>query len=89
MGLTSRPLEVHSRRRHKVCICSVILGELESLRNYKGLEYIPENFGCKLETFKNIFIFSDSDLRQIFEFEAIHVVVRYPEVVMARTVYCY
>ena len=57
MGLTSRPLEVHSRRRHKACICSVILGELESLRNDKGLESLPENFRCKLETFKKIFIF--------------------------------
>ena len=25
-----------SKRRYKICICSVILGELESFRNYKG-----------------------------------------------------
>ena len=31
-----RPLEMHSKRRYKICICSVILGELESFRNYKG-----------------------------------------------------
>ena len=30
---------MHSNRRYKICICSVILGELESFRNY-----FPENF---------------------------------------------
>ena len=33
-------LEKHSKRRCKICICSVILGELESIRNYKGLRII-------------------------------------------------
>ena len=34
---TLTSLEKHSKRRYKICICSVILGELESfLRNYKG-----------------------------------------------------
>ena len=27
---------MHSKRRYKICICSVILGELESFRNHKG-----------------------------------------------------
>ena len=30
-----RPLEMHSKWRYKIiCICSVILGELQSFRNY-------------------------------------------------------
>ena len=37
---TFRSLEMHSKRRYKICICSVILGELESFRNYKGLSII-------------------------------------------------
>ena len=31
---------MRSKRRYKICICSVILGELESFRNYKGLSII-------------------------------------------------
>ena len=27
---------MHSKRRYKIFICSVILGELKSFRNYKG-----------------------------------------------------
>ena len=38
-------LEMHSKRRYKICICSVILGERESFRNYKRLSIIfSENF---------------------------------------------
>ena len=33
-------LEMHSKRRYKICICSVILGERESFRNYKRLSII-------------------------------------------------
>ena len=33
-------LEMHPKRHSKVCICSVITGELESFRNYKGFSYI-------------------------------------------------
>ena len=29
-------LEMHPKRQYKICICSVILGELESFRNYNG-----------------------------------------------------
>ena len=32
--------EMHSKWRYKICICSVILGELEALRNYKGIRVI-------------------------------------------------
>ena len=39
---------MHSKRRYKICICSVILGELESSK-LQGLQYhFPENFRCNL-----------------------------------------
>ena len=61
-----------SKRRYKICICSVSLAELESFRNYKGSFY-PENFRCNLKFYesKN---FSDSPLHGIFESEN----VRFP-----------
>ena len=31
---------MHSKLRYKICVCSVILGELESFRNYKGFSII-------------------------------------------------
>ena len=37
---TFRSLEMHSKRRHKICICSVVLEQLESFRNYKGFGII-------------------------------------------------
>ena len=38
---TFRFLEMHSKRRYKICICSVILGELKkSFRIYKGFSII-------------------------------------------------
>ena len=40
---TFRALEKHSRRRCKICICSVTLGELQSFGNYKGLIIIFPN----------------------------------------------
>ena len=40
---------MHSKRRYKICICSVILGELESFRNCKGLRIIfPKILGAIL-----------------------------------------
>ena len=33
---TFRPLQMHSKRRYKICICSVILWELKSFQNYTG-----------------------------------------------------
>ena len=49
---TFRYLEMHFKRRYKICICSVILGELESYRNYKGFSIsitdFPENSRCNL-----------------------------------------
>ena len=40
MQSTFRSLAMNSKWRHKICVCSVILGELESFRNYKGLSII-------------------------------------------------
>ena len=39
-------LEMHSKQLKKICICSVILGQIESFRNYQwGLQYyFAENF---------------------------------------------
>ena len=37
---TFRSLEMHSKRRYKICICSVVLGQLESFLNYKGFGII-------------------------------------------------
>ena len=31
---------MHSKRGYRICICSVILGELESFRNYKGFSNV-------------------------------------------------
>ena len=31
---------MHPKQPYKICICSVILGQLDSLRNYKGLSII-------------------------------------------------
>ena len=43
MQSTFRSVEKHSKWRYNICICSVILGELETFRNYKGLSIIfPE-----------------------------------------------
>ena len=56
---------MHSKRRYKICICSVILGENESFRNYKGLGII---FPIILDAIWRE-IFSDSSLRRIFESE--------------------
>ena len=35
-----RTLEIHPKRRYKICICSVILGDFESFRNCKGFRLI-------------------------------------------------
>ena len=44
---TFRSLEMHSKECYKIYICSVILGELKSFRNYKSFNFIfPENFKC-------------------------------------------
>ena len=37
---TFRYIEMHSKRRYKICICSIILGERESFRNYQCFSII-------------------------------------------------
>ena len=37
---TFRSFKMHSKRRYKISICSVTLGELESCRNDNGLSII-------------------------------------------------
>ena len=37
---TLKSLEMHSKRGYKICICSVIQGELEAFQNYKGFSFI-------------------------------------------------
>ena len=60
-----RSLEMHSKRRYKICICSVVLGQLESLRNYQGFGIIFPKIHLDPEN-EN---FSDSSLHRIFESE--------------------
>ena len=48
---TFRSLEMYSKRSCKVRICSVILGDLESVRNFKGFNII---FPKILDTVKRI-----------------------------------
>ena len=57
---------MHAKQPYKICICSVILGQLESLRNYKGLSII---FPKILEAIWRITneTYFDSSLHHIFE----------------------
>ena len=61
---------MHSKRRYKICMCSVILGELESFRNYNGfrINYYAENFRCNL-TLTKVRSFLFSSLYDSFESE--------------------
>ena len=66
---TFRSLEMYSKRRYKSCICSVVLGQLESFRNHLGPQYyFPENFRCNFRFYESE-NFSDSSLHRIFESE--------------------
>ena len=60
-------LEMHSKRRYKICTCSFILGELEAFRNKGSVIFaIPENFRCNC-TFYESENFSFSSHNHIFE----------------------
>ena len=52
MHSTFRSVETHSRRRYKICICSVILGELEAFHNFKGFSVIFPKILDAIERFK-------------------------------------
>ena len=64
-----RSLEMHSKRRYKICTCSVKLGELESFRKYKGFSIISRKFRWNL-TYCESDNFCDSSLHHIFESES-------------------
>ena len=63
-------LEMNFKRRYKICVCcSIILGELESFRNYKGFIFI---FTIKILDGFNIFRklgFSHSSFHHTFKSE--------------------
>ena len=54
---TLRSLEMHYNQRCKICICSVILGELKAFRNYKGLSVILSKSLDAIEHFTKLTIF--------------------------------
>ena len=60
---------MHSKRRYKICNCSVILGELESFRNYKGFSIIFPKILNAILTIYESENFSCSSLHHIFESE--------------------
>ena len=65
-----RPLEMHSKRRYKICICSVILcGGTWVFPKLQGLQYyFSEKFRCNLAHYEKEKFF-DSSLHHIFESE--------------------
>ena len=59
-----------NKRRYKICICSVILGELESFQNSKGFCIIfPKILDVNYLTYYEREKFSDSSPYHIFESE--------------------
>ena len=45
------------RRRYKICTCSVVLGQFESFRNYKGFSIIFPKILDAILSFMNVRIF--------------------------------
>ena len=60
---------MHSKRRYKIYICSVVQGERESFRNYKGFSIIFPKILCANLTYYISENFPDSSLHHIFESE--------------------
>ena len=54
---TFSSLEMHFKRCYKICICSVVLGQLESFRNYKGLRIIFPKILDAILSFTKVRIF--------------------------------
>ena len=53
-NITFSPLEMYSKWRYKICTCLVILGKLESFRNYtEGLSIIFPNFRGNLSYYES------------------------------------
>ena len=63
-------LEMHSKRRYKICICLIILEELESFLNYKGFGIIfPKILHTIQRITKVIIFFQSKDFRLPFCYE--------------------
>ena len=60
---------MHSERHDEICICSVILGQLEAFRKYKGFRVILTKILEAIERFHGSENFSYSSLHLIFEYE--------------------
>ena len=60
---------MHSERHYKISVCSVILGQLEAFRNYKGFRVIPNKILEAIERFHGSENFFYSSLHLIFEYE--------------------
>ena len=54
---TFRSLEMHSKRRYKICISSVVLGQLESFRNNKDFRIIFPKILDAILSFTKVRIF--------------------------------
>ena len=65
---------MHSRWRCKICFCSLILGELEAFRNYKGFCVIFPKSLDGIEHFTTLTIFVIPQSIIIFESE----ILRFP-----------
>ena len=50
-------LEMHSKQRYKICICLVILEELESFLNYKGVSIIFPKILHTIQRITKVIIF--------------------------------
>ena len=50
-------MEMHSKRRYKIRICSVVLGQLESFRNYKSFSIILPKILDAILSFTKVRIF--------------------------------
>ena len=59
---------MYSKRCYKICICSVILGQLETVRSLGFQYFFAENFTCNLTFYESVNL-SNSSQRRIFESE--------------------
>ena len=50
-------MEMHSKRRYKIRICSLVLGQLESFRNYKSFSIILPKILDAILSFTKVRIF--------------------------------
>ena len=67
---TFSSLEMHFKRCYKICICSVVLGQLESFRNYKGLRIIFPKILDAILSFTKVRIFLIQPLHRMFGSES-------------------